>query len=98
MRTEAAFFQYRIDAIALIARKAVKMLLQGFVHNDDGIRCIGLPMPTSRKRDHGTSRADEALFGDGVLMEGVQLLIDGLQRFAMVDAEDDDGIAAVFAI
>ena len=95
---ETAFLQYRIDAIALIARKAVKMLLQGFVHNDDGSRCNGLPMPTSRKRDHGTSRADAALFGDGVLAKGIELLVGGLQRLAVGDAEDDDGVAAVFAI
>ena len=49
---EAAFLQYRIDAIALIARKAFKMLLEGFIHNDDdGSRCAGPPMPACCKRD-----------------------------------------------
>ena len=94
-----AFLQYGIHAIALIARKAFKMLLQGFAHNDDdGSRSDGPPMPTCRERDRkdNTSRRRQ-LLGDSVLMEGVQLLIDGLQRFAMIDAEDDS-IAAVLAI
>lgn len=95
-----AFLQYGIHAIALIARKAFKMLLQGFAHNDDdGSRSDGPPMPACRERDRkdNTSRRRQ-LLGDSVLMEGVQLLIDGLQRFTMVDAEDDDGVATVLAI
>ena len=52
IRTEAAFFQYRINAIALIARKAFKMLLEGFIHNDDdGSRCAGPPIPACCERD-----------------------------------------------
>ena len=38
------------------------------------------------------------LFRDGLLVKRVQLLIGSLQRLAMADAENDDGIAAVFAI
>ena len=97
---EAAFLQYRIDAIALIARKAVKMLLQGFFHNDDdGSRYASSPMPACRERDRNCDASQRRrLLGDGVFMEGVQLLVDGLQRFAMINAEDDDGIAAVLAI
>ena len=49
---EATFLQYRINAIALIARKAFKMLLEGFIHNeDDGSRCAGAPMAAYCERD-----------------------------------------------
>lgn len=52
MRTEAAFFQYRIDAVALIARKAFKMLSEGFIHTEvDGSRCAGPPIPACCERD-----------------------------------------------
>ena len=76
------------------------MLLEGFIHNDDdGSRCAGPPIPACCERDRKPDASRRRLLlGDGVLMESVQLLIDGLQRFAMVDAEDDDGVAAVFAI
>ena len=49
---EMTFLQNRIDAIALIANKAFKMLLQGFFHNDDdGSRYASSPMPACRERD-----------------------------------------------
>ena len=94
------FLQNRIDAIALIASKAFQMLLQGFLHNDDdGSRYASSPMPACCERDRKPDVSwRRQLLGDGVLMESVQLLIGGLQRFAMIDAEDDDGIAAVLTI
>ena len=96
---EMTFLQDRIDAIALIASKAFKMLLQGFFHNDDGSRYASSPMPACRERDRNCDASQRRrLLGDGVFMEGVQLLVDGLQRFAMINAEDDDCVAAVFAI
>ena len=49
---EMTFLQNRIDAIALIASKAFKMLLQGSFHNDDdGSRYASSPMPACRERD-----------------------------------------------
>ena len=48
------------------------------------------------RRMHG--RAASGLFRDSLLVKRVQLLIGSLQRLAMADAENDDGIAAVFAI
>ena len=49
---ETSFLQYRINAIALIARKAFKMLLEGFIQNDDdGSRCAGPPIPACCERD-----------------------------------------------
>lgn len=49
---EMTFLQNRIDAIALIASKAFKMLLQESFHNDDdGSRYASSPMPACRERD-----------------------------------------------
>ena len=52
MRSMTSFLQYRIDPIALIARKAFKMLSEGFIHNDDdGSKWAGPPMPACCERD-----------------------------------------------
>ena len=87
------FFQYGVDAIAIIALKGIEMFCKFIQHH----RFMVAETRANARHEH-RSNARTTRSADGVFAEPIEFFVSLLQIVSSIEAEDDDGIATVLAV